>query len=138
MKLPKTSVLAACASLIHVCIGVFQVSPVSDAMQLARAIFSEDHINILSASFQPRVHIDSVGSFTNGPFGLGHGAILSTGRADQAMKGGTGNHDMGGSGSKYCGVGSTDRTVLFVDFETTAEIEGLEVEFVLATNEYFA
>lgn len=79
----------------------------------------------------------SAGTFTNGPFGIGSGGILSTGWISDAKDpSGTIDHDTGTDGSIYCGSGSTTNgAVLQVEIVVGQGYNGLAVEFVIGTSE---
>ncbi|CAF3544617.1 unnamed protein product [Fusarium graminearum] len=116
----------------------------NDVIQLANAVFNGPGVSVVGASVTSYYQVDtktynkgSAGTFTNGPFGIGSGGILSTGWISDAKDpSGTIDHDTGTDGSIYCGSGSTTNgAVLQVEIVVGQGYNGLAVEFVIGTSE---
>ncbi|CAF3539842.1 unnamed protein product [Fusarium graminearum] len=98
----------------------------NDVIQLANAVFNGPGVSVVGASVTSYYKVDaktynkgSAGTFTNGPFGIGSGGILSTGWISDAKDpSGTIDHDTGTDGSIYCGSGSTT-TALFLKLRSS-------------------
>ncbi|KAM0296026.1 hypothetical protein ACHAPM_010534 [Fusarium culmorum] len=113
-------------------------------VKLANAVFNRPGVSVVGASVTSYYQVDtktynkgSAGTFTNGPFGIGSGGILSTGWISDAKDpSGTIDHDTGTDGSIYCGSGSTTNgAVLQVEIVVGQGHNGLAVEFVIGTSE---
>ncbi|RGP74785.1 hypothetical protein FSPOR_1364 [Fusarium sporotrichioides] len=74
------------------------------------------------------------GTFTDGPFGIGNGAILTTGQVSGALPVGDGNVDNQGGGSDYSS-GGKDAAVIYAGVILGSGYNGLRIEFVFAINE---
>lgn len=114
------------------------ISVVSDPGTVANAIFTSG-VNVVSASWNPEFNERAMGTFTNGPLGLASGAILTTGGSQDAAayQAYSLNIENGGGASPdYCGQDSMDAVVLSVDIEVQQGFNGVEVEFILASEEY--
>ncbi|EKJ76550.1 hypothetical protein FPSE_03310 [Fusarium pseudograminearum CS3096] len=116
----------------------------NDVIQLANAVFNGPGVSVVGASLKSYYQVDTItynkgsaGTFTNGPFGIGSGGILSTGWISDAKdSSGTIDHDTGTDGSIYCGSGSTTNgAVLSVEIVVGQGYNGLAVEFVIGTAE---
>ncbi|KAF0641000.1 hypothetical protein FPSE5266_03310 [Fusarium pseudograminearum] len=116
----------------------------NDVIQLANAVFNGPGVSVVGASLKSYYQVDTItynkgsaGTFTNGPFGIGSGGILSTGWISDAKdSSGTIDHDTGTDGSIYCGSGSTaNGAVLSVEIVVGQGYNGLAVEFVIGTAE---
>ncbi|KAH8901961.1 hypothetical protein BR93DRAFT_867808, partial [Coniochaeta sp. PMI_546] len=73
--------------------------------------------------------------FTDGPFGIGSGAILTSGTAVGALPGGNNHVANGAAGSSYCGPNTNDGSVLTVGITILPGYEGLLVNLILASEE---
>ncbi|KAJ4323282.1 hypothetical protein N0V84_004411 [Fusarium piperis] len=114
------------------------ISTINDPGTIANAIFTSG-VNVVSASWNPENNERAMGTFTNGPLGLASGALLTTGYAQDAAayQAYSVNIENGGGASQdYCGEDSMDAVVLTVDIEVQQGFNGVEVEFVLASEEY--
>ncbi|KPM43909.1 hypothetical protein AK830_g2619 [Neonectria ditissima] len=132
MRLSYASRLAISASLFSVC-AAFTVSPSDDASVVGNALFSGPGITFLQGSFSGAS--GAIGTFTNGPFGIGDGAILTTGEAVGAELGGNTFVSNDAPGSDYCGSNSYDGAVLQVSFSLDPGYNGLQFEYILASQE---
>ncbi|UZP39405.1 hypothetical protein NXS19_007221 [Fusarium pseudograminearum] len=127
--------LAAFLALPFLCNG-FTVTVDRDTTgkSIAQAIFNGPGLTLVN--WELRAPADSLGTFTDGPFGIGNGGILTTGQASGAMPGGDGNVDNGGDGADvFCGLGSTNAAVVYAGVTPGAGYNGIRIEFVFATNE---
>lgn len=111
----------------------FTVSPTNDANALAGAIFGEGII-ILQASFSGAAI--SSGIFNDGPFGIGSGAILTSGAAVGALPNGDHYVDNGAAGSSvYCGPNTFNAAILTADILIDSSFSGVRVQAILASEE---
>jgi hypothetical protein len=129
----SVGILTLWASLVHHCIG-FGVTESGDANTLANAIFSGPGITIIQASFSGASV--SSGTFTDGPFGIGSGAILTSGAAVGALPGGDHYVNNGAPGSDtYCGTNTFNAATLTVDVLVQPGYAGIDFEYILASEE---
>ncbi|KAM0414729.1 hypothetical protein ACHAPT_013420 [Fusarium lateritium] len=114
------------------------ISVVSEPGTVANAIFTSG-VNVLSASWNPGFSANAVGTFTNGPLGVATGGILTTGGSKDAAAYQSYSLEIengAGASQSYCGQDSLDAAVLTVNIEVQQGFNGVEVEFVLASEEY--
>lgn len=109
------------------------ITTTSDAATLAAAIFNGAGITFSSASYAGAAI--AAGTFTDGPFGIGSGAILTSGSATGAQVGGSGGGNNGFSGSQFCGYNSFDASVLTVNVNVEAGYNGVLVNFILGSSD---
>ncbi|RGP67346.1 hypothetical protein FSPOR_6106 [Fusarium sporotrichioides] len=113
--------------------NAFSVATTNDANTLAAAIFGQG-ITITQASFSGASV--SSGTFADGPFGIGSGAILTSGSAIGALPNGDHYVNNGASGSDtYCGSSTFNAALLTVDILINPTYNGVRVEFILASEE---
>ncbi|KAF5577307.1 hypothetical protein FPCIR_12192 [Fusarium pseudocircinatum] len=112
----------------------FSVTAVTDGDALASAIFGAGII-VISASFTGAS--DSSGTFTDGPFGMGDAAILTSGTAVGALLNGGHFVDNGAAGSvTYCGGSSSNNAaILTADVMLLPGFGGMRFEVVMASEE---
>ncbi|KAF4456468.1 hypothetical protein F53441_1418 [Fusarium austroafricanum] len=111
----------------------FSITTTNDANALADAIFGQG-ITILQASFSGAAV--SSGTFTEGPFGIGSGAILTSGAAVGALPNGDHYVNNGAPGSStYCGPNTFNAALLTVDILLDPAYSGVRVEIILASEE---
>ncbi|CAG2017773.1 unnamed protein product [Fusarium graminearum] len=84
----------------------------------------------------------SSGSFTDGPFGIGAGGILTTGKLSGALPGGNGNIDNGfgnqGQLDYICDATDTQNAaVVYGRVKVNPGYNGVRLEFIFTTNEPF-
>ncbi|KAM0426529.1 hypothetical protein ACHAPT_008221 [Fusarium lateritium] len=126
-------ILTLWATLVHRCVG-FGVTETGDANTLANAIFSGSGITILNAQFSGSAI--SSGTFTDGPFGIGSGGILTSGAATAALAGGDHFINNGAPGSDtYCGPGTFNGAILTVDLLLGPTYEGISFAYIVASEE---
>ncbi|EEU34599.1 uncharacterized protein NECHADRAFT_104883 [Fusarium vanettenii 77-13-4] len=114
------------------------ISVVSNPETVANAIFTSG-VSVTSASWNTGFNQNAVGTFTNGPLGVASGGILTTGGSKDAAayQAYSVNIENGaGASQTYCGGDSLDAAVLSVDIEVQQGFNGVEVEFVFASEEY--
>ncbi|KAF4438919.1 hypothetical protein FACUT_4547 [Fusarium acutatum] len=106
----------------------------TDGNVLASAIFGTG-ISVISASFTGAS--DSSGTFTDGPFGMGDAAILTSGAAVGALPDGDHYVNNGAAGSvTYCGGSSSyDAATLTADIMLLPGFGGMRFEVVMALEE---
>lgn len=111
-------------------------------MELAQSIFGEG-VEINGAWLQRQSRIRAAGSYTMGPLGIANGGIITSGLAKNAPKGQSPYSDNPYEwnnyvGSKWCGSieYSIDRFVLFVNMTMSPGYDGLEIQFIIATQEW--
>ncbi|KAJ3523119.1 hypothetical protein NM208_g12574 [Fusarium decemcellulare] len=111
----------------------YSVSASGDATTLANAIFGQG-ITILQAQFSGAAI--SSGTFTDGPFGIGNAGILTSGAAEGSLAGGDHYVNNGAAGSDtYCGSNTFNAAILTVDFLVQPGYNGVDVEFIIASEE---
>ncbi|KAI8711820.1 hypothetical protein NCS52_01446300 [Fusarium sp. LHS14.1] len=121
------------ATLVHRAFG-FGVTANNDANVLANALFSGPGITIVSASFTGAAA--SSGTFVDGPFGIGTGAILTTGTAVGALPNGDHYVNNGQPGSStYCGPNTFNAAILSVDVIVDVGYNGIDFEYIMASEE---
>ncbi|KAJ4123004.1 hypothetical protein NW768_009996 [Fusarium equiseti] len=124
--------LVTSAVLLPAC-QAFSVTATNDANTLASAIFG-DGITVLQAAFSGAAI--SSGTFTDGPFGIGNGGILTSGAAVGALPNGNHYVNNGAPGSDtYCGPNTFNAALLTVDILVGTGFSGLRVEAILASEE---
>ncbi|PNP83052.1 hypothetical protein FNYG_03374 [Fusarium nygamai] len=127
------SSLVALAALLRASYA-FSVTADTDGDALASAIFGTG-ISVISASFTGAS--DSSGTFTDGPFGMGDAAILTSGAAVGALPNGGHFVDNGAAGSvTYCGGSSSNNAaILTADVMLLPGFGGMRFEVVMASEE---
>ncbi|KAI1036853.1 hypothetical protein LB503_002900 [Fusarium chuoi] len=127
------SSLVALAALLRTS-WAFSVTANTDGNALASAIFGNG-ISIISASFTGASV--SSGTFTDGPFGMGDAAILTSGAAVGALPNGDHYVNNGAAGSAtYCGGGSSNNAaILTADVMVIPGFGGMRFEVVMASEE---
>lgn len=114
------------------------ISVVSNPETVANAIFTSG-VTVTDASWNTGFDENAVGTFTNGPLGLTSGGILTTGGSIDASAWQPYSLNIdndAGASQTYCGADSQDAAVLTVDIEVQQGFNGVEVEFVLASEEF--
>ncbi|KAJ4235939.1 hypothetical protein NW759_001024 [Fusarium solani] len=126
----RLSRLIASAILLSLGVG-FTVVTNADGTTLGNAMMPGSGISLLSGSYTG----DSAasGTFSDGPFGISSGTILTSGRADGATVPGSDN-DNGQPG--YMGGNTFDAAVLSLDISISPPFTGFELEFAFASNDY--
>ncbi|KAB5577974.1 hypothetical protein GE09DRAFT_536426 [Coniochaeta sp. 2T2.1] len=110
------------------------ITTTNDASTLAAAIFNSPGVTVNSASFVGAAA--AAGTFTNGPFGIGSGAILTSGTAAGALVGGNTFVNNGASGSAdWCGANTFDGSILMVNVNVDAGYTGVLVNFILGSED---
>ncbi|KXH27563.1 hypothetical protein CSIM01_13169 [Colletotrichum simmondsii] len=133
MLFKRPILLAVFAAFAPLC-GSFSVTQTNDANILANAIFNGPGITVLQATFSGAAV--SSGTFTAGLGGIGNGAILTTGSAVGALPGGDHYVNNGAAGSAaYCGPSTFNAAILSVDIAIDPGYSGVQVEFILASEE---
>lgn len=133
MALQTSYLVLLLAALLPVCHG-FSVTTTNDADTLANAIFTGPGITILQASFSGASV--SSGTFTDGLGGIGNGAILTSGAAVGALPNGDHYVNNGAPGDDtYCGANTFNAAILTVDILINPAYSGVQVEFILASEE---
>ncbi|KAL6411630.1 hypothetical protein AUP68_05346 [Ilyonectria robusta] len=100
---------------------------------LANAIFGNG-LTILSSSFSGASV--SSGTFADGPFGIGSGGILTSGTAVGALPGGDHYVNNGAAGSDtYCGAATYNAAILTVDLFLNPTFNGINFEYIMASEE---
>ncbi|KAJ4181514.1 hypothetical protein NW755_011051 [Fusarium falciforme] len=129
----STGILTLWVSLVHQCLG-FSVTTSNDANTLAAALFSGPGVTILQAAFSGAAV--SSGTFTDGPFGIGSGVILTSGAAVGALPNGDHYVNNGAPGSDtYCGTSTFNAAILSVDIFVGVGYNGIDFEYILASEE---
>ncbi|KAF6526590.1 hypothetical protein HZS61_009634 [Fusarium oxysporum f. sp. conglutinans] len=124
--------LVALAALLRASYA-FSVTANTDGNALASAIFGNS-ISVISASFTGAS--DSSGTFTDGPFGMGDAAILTSGAAVGALPNGDHYVNNGAAGSAtYCDGLSNNAAILTADVMLIPGFGGMRFEVVMASEE---
>ncbi|KAG7436390.1 hypothetical protein Forpi1262_v002784 [Fusarium oxysporum f. sp. raphani] len=124
--------LVAVAALLRASYA-FSVTANTDGNALASAIFGNG-ISVISASFTGAS--DSSGTFTDGPFGMGDAAILTSGAAVGALPNGDHYVNNGAAGSAtYCDGLSNNAAILTADVMLIPGFGGMRFEVVMASEE---
>ncbi|KAF5630835.1 hypothetical protein F52700_7054 [Fusarium sp. NRRL 52700] len=128
------SSLVASAALLRASYA-FSVTENTDGNVLASAIFGNG-ISVISASFTGASV--SSGTFTDGPFGMGDAAILTSGAAVGALPNGDHYVNNGAAGSvTYCGGSSSNNAaILTADVMIAPGFGGMRFEVVMASEEF--
>ncbi|KAF5013232.1 hypothetical protein FDECE_746 [Fusarium decemcellulare] len=117
--------------------GSLSVQVSDDPITVAEAIFMGPGITVEDAEWLNHAE-GSSGTFTGGPFGIGSGAIVTSGEAKSAeLKRGSNTDVENGAGNWLdCDPNSHDVSALYVDIEITEEWNGVQIEYILASDEY--
>ncbi|KAF5486513.1 hypothetical protein CGCF413_v013823 [Colletotrichum fructicola] len=125
--------ITALAAVIPRC-HCFGVTASNNALVLANAIFTGPGVVVQSATFTGSSA--SSGTFTGGLGGIGNGAILTTGNAVGALPNGDHYVNNGAAGSDtYCGTNTFNAAILSVSVAIANGYNGVEVEFIMASEE---
>ncbi|EMT71472.1 hypothetical protein FOC4_g10009974 [Fusarium odoratissimum] len=112
------------------------ITETTDYDTVASAIFTGPGLTIMAVTVLGE---SSMGTFTDGPFGLGSGGILTSGTATGAYLMGNRNVDNGvGAGGQYdylCAPGIQNINTLQVQLGFDPGYNGVRIEFVFATQE---
>jgi hypothetical protein len=123
----------ASTALLSVC-QAFTIDRTNDAATLAYAIFGEG-ITIINSMYTGASV--AAGVLTDGPFGIGTAAILTTGSTDGAATT-TGDRyvNNGAPGSNmYCGGNTFNGALLKAQISVDTGFNGIRVELVIASEE---
>jgi hypothetical protein len=105
-----------------------------DGNVLANAVISGPGITIVSGPFTGSVA--SAGTFTNGPFGIGSGIILTTGFASGALPKGDNQIASNTPASETYYVADTyDGAIFTVNLDTGPGFNGVLVQLIIASAE---
>ncbi|KAG5771191.1 hypothetical protein H9Q72_002184 [Fusarium xylarioides] len=128
---PKSLAVFTALLLLSRCFSITETSSV-DAV--ASAIFNGRGLIIPGVGSLGEM---SMGTFTNGPFGLGSGGILTSGKATGAYTSGDRNVDSGvGIGyDTVCAPGTQNINVLQFQLALVPGCNGVRIEFIFATKE---
>lgn len=129
---PNTVISLVLFALLSPESAAITITTTNDAATLAAAIFNGAGITVSSASYVGAT--TGAGTFTDGPFGIGSGAILTSGAAAGALVGGNTLVQNGASGSQFCGAGTTfDGSILTANVNVEAGYNGVLVNFILGS-----
>src|SRR5690349_19014020 len=81
----RQSTVSIWTLLVSLCSSI-SIIPTNDANTLANGVFSGPGVTVVSASFTGAA--GAAGTFSDGPFGIGAGVILTSGLAINALPGG--------------------------------------------------
>ncbi|ENH75459.1 hypothetical protein FOC1_g10005430 [Fusarium oxysporum f. sp. cubense race 1] len=114
----------------------FSITETTDYDTVASVMFAGPGLTIMAVTVLGE---SSMGTFTDGPFGLGSGGILTSGTATGAYLMGNRNVDNGvGAGGQYdylCAPGTQNINTLQVQLGFDPGYNGVRIEFVFATQE---
>jgi hypothetical protein len=122
-----------CCLALAASLYLFSIVTTNDAPVLGTALFGPGLTLLPGSSFSGGT--DSAGVFTDGPFGIGNGVILTNGRADGALPDGDQSTDNGAPGSEYCGDDSYNAAVLQLNFDIEDDLDGFNIEFIIASSD---
>ncbi|KAM5346033.1 hypothetical protein ACJ41O_009038 [Fusarium nematophilum] len=103
---------------------------------VAQGIFNPPGVSVVDAEFNIANYQEASGTFNFGPFGIGSGGILTTGKADWATTSPIADLNVQngrGPSLAYCGSDSYDAAVLSVDIEVASGFNGVRAEFIFAS-----
>ncbi|EGU88297.1 hypothetical protein FOXB_01192 [Fusarium oxysporum f. sp. conglutinans Fo5176] len=130
---PKSLAVFTALPLLANC---FSITETTDYDTVASAMFTGPGLTIMAVTVLGE---SSMGTFTDGPFGLGSGGILTSGTATGAYLMGNRNVDNGvGAGGQYdylCAPGTQNINTLQVQLGFDPGYNGVRIEFVFATQE---
>ncbi|KAJ0141130.1 DHS-like NAD/FAD-binding domain-containing protein [Fusarium oxysporum f. sp. albedinis] len=130
---PKSLAVFTALPLLANC---FSITETTDYDTVASAIFTGPGLTIMVVTVFGE---SSMGTFTDGPFGLGSGGILTSGTATGAYLMGNRNVDNGvGAGGQYdylCAPGTQNINTLQVQLGFDPGYNGVRIEFLFATQE---
>ncbi|KAJ4170439.1 hypothetical protein NW754_006577 [Fusarium falciforme] len=126
----RLSRLIASAILLSLGVG-FTIVTNADGNTLGNAMMPGSGITLLSGSYTG-ASVAS-GTFSDGPFGISSGTILTSGRADGATVPGSDNDN---AQPGYMGGNTFDAAVLSLDISISPPFTGFELEFAFASNDY--
>lgn len=141
MRSTSIKSLAACLTLPFPSHGfTVIVDNESSVENLVNAIFSDPGLTV--TEWDKLTAAGSSGSFTDGPFGIGAGGILTTGKLSGALPGGNGNIDNGfrnqGQLDYICDATDTQNAaVVYGRVKVNPGYNGVRLEFIFTTNEPF-
>ncbi|KAF5597450.1 uncharacterized protein FSUBG_8483 [Fusarium subglutinans] len=111
----------------------FSITETTSGATVAAAIFDGPGLNVLNVI---SLGESSMGTFADGPFGLGSGGILTSGTATGAYISGDRNVDNGVAGYDYvCAPNTQNVNALQVQVGLEPGYNGVRIEFVFATQE---
>jgi len=120
------------------------ITPTDDATALTNAIIGSAGSGITITSVAYTGAATASGTYTDGPLGIGDGALFTSGEAIIALppsnSGGEGfNHNL--PGNPYCDAltapyASLDAAMLTITFDLEAGYDGLSLLFVFGSEEY--
>ena len=112
--------------------NTFNVTAANDANARASAIFGNG-ITVIQAQYTGAT--SASGLFTDGPFGIGSGAIFTTGDTSSVTGGGffVGNGQPGIT--QYCGGNGQNAAYLITDVLLNGAFNGIYFDYVLASSE---
>ncbi|KAF5551630.1 hypothetical protein FMEXI_3196 [Fusarium mexicanum] len=109
------------------------ITETTSGATVAAAIFDGPGLNVLNVI---SLGESSMGTFADGPSGLGSGGILTSGKATGAYTSGDRNVDNGVAGYDYvCAPNTQNVNALQVQVELEPGYNGVRIEFVFATQE---
>lgn len=127
------STLISLVGFFSYCTAI-SITTSNDPTTLAEAIFNGLGVTVVGATYQGAA--GAAGTFTDGPFGIGNGGILTTGTAVGALAGGDHYVNNGVAGSAtYCGPSTFNAAILSVDINVQAGYTGILVNLILASEE---
>lgn len=117
--------------------GYLSLYVTEDPKAIAEGIFASPGVSVVDASWIKHA-AESAATFGDGPFGIGDGGMLTTGFAIGALEwlGWNDIVDDAGSSPVYCGPNSFDAAVLSVDITVEPGYHGVEMQFILASEEF--
>ena len=116
----------------------FSVTSTDNGQALLAALFGANPIGLSDFTIQHTGPRAASGTFTDDPFGLGRGLVLSTGRVANLVGQNNGNEEWNADLSTDFGLGgaSGDDMPLTITFTSAANVTGLSFNWVFASEEF--
>lgn len=136
MRLNTARCVAVFTTLLTRCTG-FTVTTNNDDAAVANAIFNGPGVTVIYSD--SAFASGSIGTFTDGPFGIGNGGLLTSGVASGALPGGDQSVDNGfennGQGDFLCATNSRNPDSLYVQIRLASGYNGIRIQLIMATEE---
>ena len=131
-------IAAACIAPRDAYAAPFSVTNTDNGQALLGALFGANPIGLSDFTIQHAGPRAASGTFTDDPFGLGRGLVLSTGRVVNLVGQNNGNEEWNADLSTDFGLGgaSGDDMPLTITFTSNASVIGLSFNWVFASEEF--
>ncbi|WQF90256.1 Putative carbohydrate-binding WSC [Colletotrichum destructivum] len=137
--LSRTIILAQVLLALLSAVVSLTVTEASSYLEVAQSSLADNRLSVVTNSVSGRGNFDTFGSYTNGPFGIGPGAMHATGLVRDAVAGQTPNTQYSelNEPQTRCGVQNEAWEIALLTFtiNTPPEVTDLQVNFVFALQE---